>query len=97
MTNFTQKNPNGFSCINCDFYTSNKKDFNKHCNTKKHINNHNIESLEQLNPMYPFCCKKCNKGYKVRNSLWYHEKKCVELLTIKSREDNTTNLTINNL
>ena len=23
-----------------------------------------------------FTCKKCNKGYNARNSLWYHEKKC---------------------
>jgi hypothetical protein len=87
----TQKPPNSFSCINCDFYTSNKKDFNKHCNTKKHINNHNIEYLEQLNTLYPFCCKKCNKGYTVRNSLWYHEKKCVEINTndnfVKSEND----------
>ena len=30
------------------------------------------ENAEKL-----FACKKCNKEYKVRNSLWYHEKKCI--------------------
>jgi hypothetical protein len=31
-----------------------------------------------------FTCKKCNKEYKARNSLWYHEKKC------DSKQENIT-------
>jgi hypothetical protein len=66
-----------FSCEKCNLTTSNKKDFKKHCITRKHQNNHNLEYLEQKNPEYPFVCKYCEKGYKVRHSLWYHEKKCI--------------------
>jgi hypothetical protein len=29
-----------------------------------------------LNDSELFFCKNCNKSYKARNSLWYHEKKC---------------------
>ena len=71
------KNPQLFSCEKCNLITGNKKDFKKHCMTNKHINNHNLEYLEQNIPEYPFMCKYCNKGYNVRNSLWYHEKKCM--------------------
>ena len=31
-----QKNANNFYCENCDFVTSNKYNFNKHLNTRKH-------------------------------------------------------------
>lgn len=31
------KNPQKFCCISCDYYTSNKKDFTKHCQTIKHL------------------------------------------------------------
>ena len=65
-----------FNCEKCNLNTSNKKDFKKHCMTSKHINNHNLEYLEQKNPKNPFICKYCDKGYNARNSLWYHEKKC---------------------
>ena len=30
------KNPKKYSCINCDYYTDSKKDFNKHLDTAKH-------------------------------------------------------------
>ena len=30
------KKPLNFGCIKCDFYTSNKKDYNKHLTTRKH-------------------------------------------------------------
>ena len=69
-----------FSCIQCDIETNNKKDFNKHLLTAKHINRTtlNINDPEKDK----FICKICNKVYKARNSLWYHEKKC------KAEQDN---------
>ena len=76
MNNLTPKNPKKFSCNNCDFHTSNKKDYNKHRDTIKHKKLSDLNYLEQKNPNYPFFCKNCNKEYKARNSLWYHEKKC---------------------
>jgi hypothetical protein len=37
-----------------------------------------LNNLEQKNPENPqkFICKNCNKCYKARNSLWYHQQKC---------------------
>jgi hypothetical protein len=41
-----------------------------------------------------FCCKYCSKEYKARNSLWYHEKKCIfSEENIKNNEENITLIT----
>jgi hypothetical protein len=34
--NFTPKKPQNFECLNCDFFTCNKKDFDRHISTQKH-------------------------------------------------------------
>jgi hypothetical protein len=71
--------PFKFSCENCDYNTSNKKDYNKHILTRKHINRTELNNLEQeKGEPEKFICKNCNKTYKARNSLWYHEQKCKE-------------------
>jgi Zn finger protein HypA/HybF involved in hydrogenase expression len=45
--------------------------------TRKHKNRTNVDNIEQgFTPSTIFTCKKCNKEYKARTSLWYHEKKC---------------------
>jgi hypothetical protein len=67
------------NCINCNFKCSKNIDWERHINTSKHKNRTNLNILEQNTPIYAKClftCKKCNKEYKARNSLWYHEKKC---------------------
>ena len=89
------KNPQIFSCEKCNLITCNKKDFNKHCMTRKHLINHNLEHLEQKIPKNPFTCKYCNKGYKVRNSLWYHEKKCINV-SLNEYDTNNNNNDNNN-
>jgi len=61
-----------FYCSFCDYNCSKKSDYDKHLLTLKHINRTNIE---QKNRQYK--CNTCNKMYAARNSLWYHEKKCV--------------------
>ena len=68
------KLPKTYNCETCGIETSNKKDFNKHLLTAKHINRIKQGNLEQEEDK--FICKICNKIYKARNSLWYHEKKC---------------------
>ena len=78
--NKSPKIPKFYICKSCDYNTSNKKDFNKHLLTSKHINKLTLNEIEQQNPeksqIQKFTCEKCNKKYKARNSLWYHEKKC---------------------
>ena len=67
------KNTEKFICENCDYVTSKKSSYDKHTATLKHLNRINIE---QKSCPLGFVCKKCNKMYKARNSLWYHEQKC---------------------
>jgi hypothetical protein len=53
-----------FKCDHCDYNTPHKSNLNRHIKTTKHevVVNHS--------------CKICNKSYKERTGLWYHEKKC---------------------
>jgi hypothetical protein len=72
------KNPQKYNCKDCDYITCSYKDYNKHLRTNKHINRTFLNNLEQNSPENPkeYRCKICNKCYKARNSLWYHEQKC---------------------
>ena len=77
MNEFTQKNPLKYECKICDFNSINKKDYNRHLGTAKHKKRVFLNHFEQENPQtYIYMCKKCNKTYKGRNGLWYHEQKC---------------------
>ena len=62
------KNPLTFFCDICDYITSNKKDFNKHINTIKHINNKKSTEHNMI-------CE-CGKTYINRSSLFNHRKVC---------------------
>ena len=68
-------------CIHCDFNCSKNIDWERHILTSKHKNRTNLNNLEQqITPEKAenmFVCKKCNKKYKARNSLWYHEKNVI--------------------
>ena len=69
------KNAKFFECIICDFKCCKQSNLNSHLLSLKHKNRTNPHFLEQK--MLPeFSCTKCNKKYKARNSLWYHEQKC---------------------
>jgi len=74
----SQKIPQEYNCIDCHYITFSFKDFNKHLNTTKHMNRTKLNDLEQNVSENPkqYKCKICNKCYKARNSLWYHEQKC---------------------
>ena len=76
--NFPQKILQKYICNACDYNTCSLKDFNKHLLTGKHANRTKSNVLEQkiLENPKKYICKNCNKFYKVRNSLWYHEQKC---------------------
>jgi hypothetical protein len=70
------KKPLNFSCELCDFITSNKKDFNRHTLTDKHILLTNPNQKTPKNPL--FVCN-CGKSYKHSSSLCTHKKKCTSV------------------
>jgi hypothetical protein len=70
-TDKSAKNPKKYICLNCDYNTSDIKDYKKHCKTKKHITNtqstFSINKSEK-NP-YKYICSICN--YKTNDSKDY--------------------------
>lgn len=74
-TKSTHKNLNSYNCTQCNFVTSNKKDYNRHLTTAKHLKMHNSNNIEPLIPQ-PILCSQCQKEYVSRSGLWYHMKKC---------------------
>jgi hypothetical protein len=86
-------------CAICDYITDNKKDYNKHILTRKHLNN--VKSTEKIEIItndvtygdiksqksQQHMCMSCNKIYKSRNGLWLHKKKCTTV-NIENSEEN---------
>ena len=74
--NLMPKNAVKFICENCDFKCIKKSNYDKHILTAKHKNRILLNKKEPEEDDGAFSCKNCDKMYKARNSLWYHEKKC---------------------
>ena len=54
MTNTKNpKNPNEFICVECDFNSSNKKDYKRHLVTRKHIILTNPNYKTPIKPQKP--------------------------------------------
>jgi len=70
----TPKHANIKNCEFCHFVCSKQSDWTRHLNTRKHLNRTELNNVEQKTAI--FVCTLCNKEYKARNSLWYHEQKC---------------------
>ena len=76
-----QKTTNYF-CDNCDFITSNKKDYSRHLATAKHLKMakgyQKPDILPQKTPHDNgfICC--CGRFYKYTSGLWRHKKTCLE-------------------
>ena len=64
-----------FECKICHFKCDKQSNWNKHLLTPKHKRQIFLDKLEQ-NASSKYICKYCEKVYKARNSLWYHENKC---------------------
>jgi len=69
-TKKSQKSP-CFFCEKCEYITGNKKDYDKHILTSKHLNETN---MKQEKPQF-FCI--CNKMFNSRTTLWRHKKTCI--------------------
>jgi len=87
-----QKNANSYCCNFCYFNTSNKKNFELHLQTQKHIRN--TSATEKMQK-----CDICNKIYKDRTGLWRHKSKC-KISNFAPKETDTketdTKETVNN-
>jgi len=99
-----EKTPEKYICNDCDFKCNKNSEWNRHISTRKHLFRINLNE-KNADEITLYKCKNCNKSYKAKNSLWYHEKKCnidnimkedenikVEDLIINS--DNTINANI---
>ena len=70
------KNAINFVCEKCDFSCSKQSNWLSHTSTSKHTNRTKMNIIEQNKFDQSYTCKYCDKHYKARNSLWYHENKC---------------------
>ena len=77
------KNPQKYICETCNYYTCNKKDFTKHCETIKHIRGEMVKKNPQKSPhdlsfknSSPYICPHCNKSYKFQSGYSRHKAKC---------------------
>jgi len=64
-----------FNCITCSFISSNKKDYNRHMTTAKHLRLTNANDNYPNLPLNPHTCI-CGKEYKHAPSLSKHKKSC---------------------
>ena len=97
-TIFVPKIPKEFSCEKCNYRCSNKKDFNKHLTTLKHIKNYNeVTNIDKKSPKIPkFECDDCGNTYKFRQGLYKHKKKCsIVQADIVSNTNSNTNTNSN--
>ena len=80
-TQILPQKPQIFTCKNCEFISSNKKDYVRHLSTQKHKNRENDTNKIQKNPKKPqmqYECVNCNKIYKYSSGLYRHKKKCLD-------------------
>ena len=70
------ENAEEYICKPCDFKCCKLSNWTAHRLTRKHQNRTILNENLPNNAAACFKCKKCNKEYKARNSLWYHENKC---------------------
>ena len=103
ITEKTEKNCKKYSCEVCDFNTSDKQNYTRHCSTRKHI-----ELTKLLNPLTQktenekvnHVCSHCSKEYTSRVGLWKHSKICKpaekENISMVLLDDDVVNLPIQN-
>ena len=98
LTKKTQKNIK-FFCENCQYKSNNKKDYEKHLLTSKHIKLTNINDLSSDISMIDndFKCFECDKIYKSRVGLWKHKKNCKKIDEENNNDELISNTNVQNL
>jgi len=64
-----------FTCDKCCFETRNKKDYNRHLLTRKHIR----ETSGTIITHSSFVCGNCSKQFKSRSGVWKHRNNCKDV------------------
>jgi len=87
----SSKSSKKYYCNFCDYNASQKSNYDKHLSTKRHNKNvsrncHETVTKRHEKVVTQFICEKCDKIYKSRNGLWYHQKKCKsnEIINVQS-------------
>lgn len=82
-------NPNHkYICVKCNYSTNSKKDYNKHCTTRKHKKS---PKKDIKSGSFEFKCTICNKIYKHKSGLSRHKKKCFNNIIVVVENDNNDN------
>ena len=77
LTEKPEKTDKKYSCINCNYFTCNKTDYDRHLSTEKHKKRISEDkSLTEFTAKIVNYTCKCGKEYKSRQGLYNHKKKC---------------------
>ena len=73
-----EKGAHNFECKFCNYITSKRSNYGRHCLTPKHIKSTKIinPSSQKGDSEKYYDCEKCLNRYKERSGLWRHKKKC---------------------
>jgi len=87
-THLVPKSSDFFECINCDYYTFRKSQYDRHLSTDKHkiMSNETNETKMKQKGSVKFQCF-CGKYLNSRTTLWRHKKICIEELTNQTDKD----------
>jgi hypothetical protein len=80
--------PKKFNCNFCDYHTSNKKDYEKHKLTSKHLKNENGNILEiaEIQKIPTLACD-CAKQFVTYSGLWKHKQSCKNIKYNKENDE----------
>ena len=93
-TILSQKIPCKYECKTCDYFTCNKKDYNKHLLTNKHIFSNNGNQMEIKIPT--LLCDDCGKKFVTNSGIWKHKQKCEPKYT-DNNDTKNVNIDIKNV
>jgi hypothetical protein len=85
-----QNPPKNYGCKLCDYYTSNKKDYNLHLLTSKHKKHAEGSIGENNNPQIYNCI--CGKVCKTHGGIWKHKQKCNKINNTENNDSFQKNL-----
>jgi len=77
LTEKTGKNRKCYLCEVCQFNTSDKKDYSRHCSTRKHSELTKLLTEKTDEVLSHHICSHCGKEYNSRVGLWKHSKTCL--------------------